>query len=225
MRNFVRDYISDVEMYNASLEGIVDDNVSNEGIALQLAGAAKDNLLLVELRDSLKTYGWTGWDVKRVLSGIDSMETAINNFVDGYIDNHNLKGVKVPYDALDSTIAWRDQRLTALFLIDQNRFNKLLKSVKDGSNVPIFGETVIDLAVEVFNATEIRSIVKKEIKEYDDFKKLFSKACENCRTLILAAVNENTGKLPKAFFANHFVGLNGLVAVASQVRSAVRRAV
>ena len=225
MRNFVRDYISDVEMYNASLEGIVDDNVSNEGIALQLAGAAKDNLLLVELRDSLKTYGWTGWDVKRVLSGIDSMETAINNFVDGYIDNHNLKGVKVPYDALDSTIAWRDQRLTALFLIDQNRFNKLLKSVKDGSNVPIFGETVIDLAVEVFSATEIRSIVKKEIKEYDDFKKLFSKACENCRTLIRAAVNENTGKLPKAFFANHFVGLNGLVAVASQVRSAVRRAV
>jgi len=210
---------------NVSVECSQELEIGNEGITRQLAGAFKDDLLYKPLRDALKVMGWTGWDIKRVMMGIDNMEEAMGDYITGYIDKFDLSGKKVPYEAINSSIAWRDATLASMFLLDDQRFKKLLKSVKDGQFLPLESESFIDMVGETLTAKEAIAIAKKEIVTFEDYSKFFSKACDNARTLIKAAVKENTGKLPKSFFANHYVGLNGLVAIAAQIRSSIRRAV
>ena len=199
--------------------------ISSEGMAMQVGGAIKDHLLWKDIRDSFRVGGWLAWDKRRVFSGIDDMEEAMTDFIQSYIDRYDLSGKKVPYDALDSTTAWRGMSKSALFLIDDKRYKVLKSHVVNGIETLNFNESVMDDLAELLTADEMRVLIRKEIATYEDFIKMYKKACKNARELITLAIKDTTNELPMAFLANHFVGLNGLVILAGQVRSSIRRAV
>lgn len=225
MRQFTMDHISTLEMVDAALEGFCDDDIGMEGIIRQVAGGIKDKVILKDLRAALKISGWTGWSVSRMHRGIDALEEAMVNFIDEYIDQFDLKGKEVPSSALDSWLAWDDNRTSSIYLLDKKRFPDVLKSAESGPSWKIFMDAIKTEIHIIFGANEVRDIINKRIKTFEDFKTLFKEACDNCRKLVDVASEDSWAKIPRTLFVGNYLGINGLVAIAGQFRSAIRRAV
>jgi len=221
VRNFVQDHIDWCSDVNHALEDFEDDDVGMEGIGRQIGGAVKDHVTYKHLRDVLKIGGWTGWDIDRIKSGMDKMEKAIHKYVDSNIHSHELKGLDVPMEALSSTMAWRGVNISSVMLIDDKMEKGLMKSIEDDLDLPI---STKDMVSELITPDKALKIVKGEIKKFEDYKDMFSKAVKNAKAILDASVDEK-GKLKKAIYNNHFIGLNGLAVLAGQIRSSIRRAI
>lgn len=228
MRDFVKRNIAISEEIDVAFEhfcGDEMDGVGTEGIARQIAGGIKDKLILKDLRNAMKITGWVSWSSKRMLNGIDALEDAMMNFIDEYIEQFDLKGKEVPDSATDSWLAWDDNRTASIYLLDKKKFPDVLEAAKSGPSWKIFVNSIKTEIHIIFGASQVRDVVGDRIKKFEDFKVLFKEACDNCRKLVEVAKEDSWAKIPRTVFTGHYVGINGLVAIAAQFRSAIRRAV
>ena len=225
MRDFVKKHIDWCADVDAALEHYSGSDIGTEGIARQIGGAIKDTVVLKELRQAFKITGWTGWSTKRMLKGIDAVEDAMNNFIDSYIAEFDLKGKKVPDSALDSWIAWDDNRTSSIYLLDNKRFKDVLTAAESGPTWKIFTDSIKTEIHILFGANEVRDIISDRIKKFEDFKSVYQNACANARKLVEIAGEDSWAKIPRTILAGHYVGINGLVVLGSQFRSSIRRAI
>lgn len=212
---------------NSAYLVLAGEEVSQEGIVRQLGGIVKDQLTLQEFRDAFKVAGWVGWDMKRLSDGIKDIEESVNKFLNDAIKEHDLKG-DVPEKAVDSWIAWSSKHEGTLFLVDDKRFEQLKKSIEDEAGVMAnmsFKGFVKQVFKEAHFGTEMREVMKKELKTFDDYTRIFSKSCERTLELLKMVAEKNDGELPKKLAANHYIGVNGLIQMAGQMRSSMRRAI